>query len=263
MGSDPVFILLFVFIFGAIIGSFLNVLILRLHTGRTLGGRSFCFSCQSQLRWYELIPIVSFLFQRGHCRSCYASISFQYPLVEFTSAVLAVTLVYYFGLTLSALVLFLVGCSLLAIVVYDLRHTIIPNELVYFFIFSTFCYQYFNQPQFFSWLSSLNFLAGPILFCFFAFFWLVSGGRWMGLGDAKLALGIGWVLGISLGITAVIFSFWVGAFWGLGALSLSLFRRRKSLTMKSEIPFAPFLVLGLVLVALTRFSILDFIYAGY
>jgi prepilin signal peptidase PulO-like enzyme (type II secretory pathway) len=70
------------FVFGSIIGSFLNVLILRFNTGATFGGRSKCFSCGRELRWYDLVPILSFLFLRGRCRFCKSKISLQYPTVE-------------------------------------------------------------------------------------------------------------------------------------------------------------------------------------
>src|ERR1035437_1662273 len=81
-------ITLIFFIFGLIIGSFLNVVILRLNTEKSFGGRSACMSCQNQLVWYELIPVFSFLALRGRCRNCKARISIQYPLVEFTTGLI-------------------------------------------------------------------------------------------------------------------------------------------------------------------------------
>src|SRR6056297_1686255 len=81
-------ILTFVFIFGLVIGSFLNCLIWRLHTGESLGNRSYCPSCRHQIKWYDNIPLLSFLFLRGKCRYCGKNISWQYPAVEFVTAVL-------------------------------------------------------------------------------------------------------------------------------------------------------------------------------
>ena len=77
-----IFVSFATFALGAIMGSFLNVLVLRLGTGLGIGKRSFCFSCSRQLSWYELIPLVSFALLRGKCASCKSAISFRYPLVE-------------------------------------------------------------------------------------------------------------------------------------------------------------------------------------
>jgi leader peptidase (prepilin peptidase)/N-methyltransferase len=91
-------------------------------------------------------------------------------------------------------------------------------------------------------LSIFEFLSGFLIAFPFAFFWLISSGRWMGLGDAKLALGIGWFLGFSLALSALVLAFWIGAVIGI---SLVLFSKKYK--MKSEIPFAPYLVLGALL----------------
>jgi prepilin signal peptidase PulO-like enzyme (type II secretory pathway) len=88
-----------------------------------------------------------------------------------------------------------------------------------------------------------SFLAGIIFFSFFGLVWLVSRGNWMGLGDAKLALGIGWLLGLSKGILALLFSFWTGALVGI----FLLFFFKKEYNMKSRIPFGPFLILGAII----------------
>src|SRR5690606_24099342 len=88
------FVYAFFFLLGLIIGSFLNVVIYRYNTGSAIKGRSYCFTCRSQLRWYELVPLFSFLIQRGKCRSCRSLISIQYPLVELTVGVVFVFLAY-------------------------------------------------------------------------------------------------------------------------------------------------------------------------
>lgn len=80
--------IIFTGLFGLIVGSFLNVVILRMNTGKTLGGRSMCLSCNKKLEWYELIPLVSFIIQRGRCTKCHSKISWQYPIVEAITAVL-------------------------------------------------------------------------------------------------------------------------------------------------------------------------------
>lgn len=237
-----VFIFGFVFILGAIIGSFLNVVIYRYHTGKTVGGRSECLTCGKTLGARELIPIASFIFQRGRCRKCGARISFQYPLVEVTTGLLfllAYTLhpapynLLYYGVTVSIL---------MVIVVYDIRHTIIPDSFAYAFAALAFLYGLLVPPVGISLLWFV--LSGPFLAAPFAFLWFISQGRWMGLGDAKLALGIGWFLGWYAGISALILAFWIGAAVGISLL----FLKGKRFTMKSEIPFGPFLVLGMLIV---------------
>jgi len=244
----------FFFIFGSIIGSFLNVVILRYNTGRSaVSGRSGCFSCGRELRWYENIPIISFIVLRGKCSSCSSKISWQYPLVEFSTAVLFLSIFFKYGHLLNVSPVSFIGeygfssfifCLLIIIFVYDLRHKIIPDFPVYLFIALTFINTAFSNP------SLLDLAAGPIMALPFAALWLVSRGRWIGLGDAKLALGIGWFLGFFLGVSAIVLSFWIGALMSL-ALLLGTWRLRLAgggFTMKSEIPFAPFLIVGPVII---------------
>lgn len=248
------------FILGLIIGSFLNVVILRLNTQKSFGGRSGCMTCQNQLKWYELIPVFSFLSLKGRCRNCKTKISFQYPLVEFMMGLIFALLFFKFqDLFLSDTLLFsfnyayyaVIFSLLIVIAVYDLRHKIIPDVLSVVFGILAFAGLFFLNSG--SSLGSLGFslhvptllgfLAGPIIAFPFAFFWLVSSGRWMGLGDAKLAIGLGWLLGFPLALSGVVFAFWIGSVVGITLVVFS-----KKYGMKSEIPFAPYLVLGAILV---------------
>ena len=243
----------FLFLFGLIIGSFLNVVILRYHGGQSLNGRSACFVCGKTLRWYELIPLLSFAIQRGRCRSCGSAISWQYFLVELATGVLFVA-TYMKGYDAWSLAVpFVVLSLLITILVYDIRHTIIPDGLVYLFSGISFLYLFVSFDPLVASLPSLSdVLAGPLLFLPFFCLWFFSKGTWMGLGDAKLALGMGWFLGLLGGISAVIFAFWMGAGVSLILLGIQkvqkrrLFRRR--LSFKSEIPFAPFLIAGFLIV---------------
>lgn len=123
------FFLLVVLAFGLVIGSFLNVVIYRFHTGRSLNDRSHCLSCGRTLNWYELFPVFSYLFLRGRCRSCRSFIPYRYALVEALTAGLFL-LAYLKTLDLFLLLGLLVFLSLLVIVaVYDMYHQIIPDEL--------------------------------------------------------------------------------------------------------------------------------------
>lgn len=241
----------FVFVFGTIIGSFLNVIILRFNTGDSfLKGSSKCFSCSKKLSWYELVPIFSFLIQKGRCRQCGSKISWQYPLVEMISGFLFVLVMFGGGNILRIFYSWLLVSLLVIMAVYDLRHQIIPNVFVYIFDILAFL-SLFVVSEFLS-----NFLSGVAFFSFFAFLWLISKGKWMGFGDAKLALGLGWLLGPSLTISAFLFSFWLGSLVSVGLLLFS----RSKITIKSRVPFAPFLVLGSLISFLVRLDIIKIFY---
>jgi len=247
------------FVFGLIIGSFLNVVILRLNTDRTFGGRSGCMSCQHVLSWFELIPVFSFLGLGGRCRHCKAKISIQYPIVELISGIVFLSLFLKFQNVFSsdfpifAIVFsyYAVMFSLLLIVaVYDLRHKIIPDILSLIFGALAFIGLFFLSPGLDSMViyphipSGLDFLSGFIIALPFVFFWLISSGRWMGLGDGKLALGIGWMLGLAMSLSSLVLAFWFGAIVGIIMIVVSKYKQIERVHMKSEIPFAPFLVLG-------------------
>ncbi len=252
---DPILIIIF-FILGLIIGSFLNVVILRLNTKKSLGGRSACMSCRNALSWFELIPLFSFLGLGGRCRNCKSKISFQYPLVEFTSglifAVLFVKFQNLFFTNIAAFTVYyayyaVVFSILLVIATYDLKHKIIPDVLAFILGLITFVALFFlgnGMNLTFHMPSTYQFLSGIFIALPFALLWLVSSGRWMGLGDAKLALGIGWFLGVSLALSALVVAFWSGAIIGIALVAISKHGKMRRLGMKSEIPFAPFLVLG-------------------
>lgn len=255
----------FCFLLGIIVGSFLNVVILRLNSGKGIGGRSMCFSCSKNLSWYELIPVVSFIALNGKCRSCKSRISFQYPFVEILTGTLFLFFSYhshvYFPIFIPN-ILFLISdwfiwSILVVIFVYDLRHKIIPDNLTILFIFGGvfqalvgIVFNLISVEVFiFNYL-----IAAVLISLFFFLFWAVSGGRWMGLGDAKLGFAIGLYLGLAQGISAVTFAFWLGAVIALGLLLFynilgksHLRTTGKEVTMKSEIPFAPFLILGMFL----------------
>lgn len=248
-GSIIPFTIIFAFILGTIIGSFLNVVILRHNSGRTVNGRSMCFSCGKTLHWHELVPVFSYLFQRGKCTKCKSAISLQYPVVEFISGILFALLAWKLSfLLLVSPLTFLTKTvfygyllSLLVVIsVYDLKHGIIPDQFSYLFATMAFLLLFFETGNIFMAHvpTVAQILAGPIIAAPFAFLWWVSNGKWMGFGDAKLALGMGFLLGVSGGLTALLIAFWSGALISIFLLLL----KRYGFTMKSEIPFAPFLV---------------------
>jgi leader peptidase (prepilin peptidase)/N-methyltransferase len=251
-----------VFIFGTIVGSFLNVLVLRYNTGvSAMKGRSFCFSCGKKLGPLELVPVFSFIFLGGKCAGCQSKISWQYPVVEALTGLLFVgVFTKYLGLTGLAfnpwyiLISLIVMAVLVCITVYDIKHKIIPDGLVITFsvlsllkILADFLLMT-STPEEIKIHLVWFLLAGPILALPLFLLWLFSRGQWMGLGDPKLVLGIGWFLGPVMGLSAIVLAFWTGAFYGLILLTLSKFSwHGLKINGKTEIPFAPFLVLGFLL----------------
>lgn len=256
---------LFVFgVFGAIVGSFLNVVVARHGTGRGLGGRSSCDACGRELSWHHLVPVVSWIALRARCGYCRTRLSAQYPLVELLTAGLFV------GVGAAQLPFIATGAALgavallLAISVYDMHHTIIPDMWAALFAACAFIFGYLamlpqNIEAWFFFLASGVFAALPL----FAL-WFVSKGTWTGLGDAKLALGIGWLLGPYWGIVAIYGGFAIGAVISLFILlpsqlilhalhSHSLEKRTKGFTMKSEVPFGPFLACSCYIIWLLVF----------
>ena len=243
------------FIFGSIIGSFLNVVILRFRSGRGLGGRSLCFSCGKQLTAFELVPIASFMTQRGRCAGCGTKISWQYPAIEALTGLLFTLLFFRFEyLIFTVPLLFAIAfayfafltCVLVVLSVYDMRHQILPDSLSMLFSVVAFVGMFFwvGDALILHLPSLWHLLAGLILAAPFALLWLVSRGRWMGLGDAKIMLGIGWLLGLSAGAAAILLSFWIGAIASVIILLCAPLFARGKVSLKTAIPFGPFLALG-------------------
>ncbi len=243
------------FILGLIIGSFLNVVILRHNTGHSLAGRSGCMSCSAGLKWWELLPVVSFFALRAKCSSCGSAISWQYPIVEFSLATLFV-LVYLQDFNLMYLVLGLIIVTLLLLIaVYDARHTIIPNAYVYSFVLVALLWhlpQILWMPAFDMWAYIAGVLvSGLVLALPFALLWIISAGKWIGLGDSKLMLGVGFMLGLLSGFVALTIGSIVGAVVSLVYLGFY----GKQGKIKLEIPYGPFLILGFFAVWLLHIDI--------
>ncbi len=238
MQIDPLF-LIAAGTLGAILGSFLNALLFRYNTGRSAlsfskaQGRSQCMRCGHALTALDLVPLFSFLFLRGRCRYCQCRLSWQYPLVEAAGVVLAVFVYLQNPEPLAFTLSLALWMTLLFIFVYDLKHHIIPWEASG--LLAALALLHMWNLGFGVW----NFSAGPLLAAPLFLLSLVSSGRWMGWGDSALELGLGWMLGVTLGLTAFVLAFWIGAVVGIGLLLLS-----KGITMKSEVPFAPFLIAG-------------------
>lgn len=247
---------------GLIIGSFLNVVILRYRV-KGLGGRSGCRSCRHELAWHDLIPVLSWIALRGTCRYCGSRVSVQYPLVELSTGVLFALLAnspFPVGGVYTA-AFCAIAALLVCICVYDLRHTIIPDTWVWSFNILAFI----TMPPLYAVLAPRDvpiwpfFLAGFVVAAPLFFLWFVSSGRWMGFGDVKFALGMGWLLGPMAGLFALWLSFAMGAVVMLSIVGWQRVSHRyrlghwgAGLTMKSEVPFGPFLVIGLLIVWISQ-----------
>lgn len=256
--------LFIIFVLGTIIGSFLNVVVFRYNTGLSIVyGRSKCFSCGKHLEWYELLPLFSFLMLGGKCLGCNSKISQQYFTVEFITGIIFAGLFLKFDLTPLLPLYLLIASLLIAMSVYDFRHKIIPDGMVFTFIALSIVTFFITHPlsEILSFPVSLDLLAGPILFSFFASLWLVSSGKWMGFGDAKLAIGVGFLLGFSGGVYAIMLAFWIGAAVSLILIFLQKLKISKfGLSLKSEIPFAPFIILSVFIQLITSWNLHNIIY---
>ncbi len=258
---------IFVFILGMIIGSFLNVVIYRFNTGRGFGGRSFCFTCRRTLSWHELVPIVSFINQRGRCHGCASRISYQYPIVEAITGLVFVSLfikifpfmngtfVTNFPHLFYLIFTTYLFCVLIVISVYDYHHQVIPDKLVWIFNSLAFIGVFlFIGSTYMIHVPTLGaILAGPIIAVPFLLLWILTSGRGMGFGDVKLALGMGWLLGLQSGLAAVLVSFWIGGLFGL----FILLARKNTYTLKSRIAFGPFMCIATFFVYLFSVTIMD------
>jgi len=244
--------ILVLFIFGLFIGSFLNVLADRLPRGEdVIKGRSHCEFCKHKLTWYELIPLLSYIFQKGKSRCCHRKLSLQYPLSELATGV-GFVIIYYlsseFRVASSELVTitpFSIFHTLFSIVLFscffvifiaDLKYEIIPMEMVIIGFITAFCQLFISPHLPITLLTHLisAFGAGLFFFCL----WFFSKGKAMGDGDIYVAALIGFFLGFPHIIVALYGAFLTGALAGI-ILILG-----KKTTLKSHIPFGPFLSIG-------------------
>jgi leader peptidase (prepilin peptidase)/N-methyltransferase len=261
------FFYLSVFCLGAIIGSFLNVFIYRFHTGKSLGGSSHCLSCAKQLRWHELFPLFSYVALRGRCLGCKSFVPVRYFVVEFVTAVMfmiAIHLAVSIEMFVWLVAMFIV---LILITVYDYYHFIIPDEMtaaLMVLMTAWIGWQY--------WLGALTPYSLGVLIAasvagasFFFSLWFVSRGQWLGFGDVKLAIPLGLWVGATSVFSFIVVSFWIGAAISLLILAWQKYERGKrrlhlsaeTLTMKSAVPFAPFMIAGAALVYITQFDVLS------
>ena len=249
-------IYILVFIIGLCVGSFLNVLVYReAEEAKTwlpswLWGRSYCDHCKKQIKWYDNIPLLSFVLLQGKCRYCHKKISFQYPLVEFLTGIEFLWIYFLIDKNLDlftgfegfysflTLIIWLVLSSLmLAIFVADIRWQIIPDLAVFGAILATLFKIYIDYR--YTGMIDLSLFTSAILAAlFFLFLHLVTKGKGMGFGDIKLAFLLGLTLGFPKILVGLFTAFLTGAFGGVILIII------KNKSLKTKIAFGPFLIIG-------------------
>ncbi len=243
-----IFPYLLIFVFGLFAGSFLNCVIYRIEVGESfLKGRSYCPECRKEIAWFDLIPVISFLVLKGKCRHCRQKISFSYPLIELATAGVFFLVFHYARPDVISLLdvveityILIISFIFLLIFIYDLKHFLIPNGAVIsaLTVSSAWLFFGFLNNIYSSQEILFYFFSGVGASAFFLSFYLISKGKWMGFGDVKLAFVLGLFLGFPEIVIALFLAFITGAVIGLTAI---VFKRKG---LKSEIPFAPFLIIG-------------------
>ena len=232
--------LIFATVLGALVGSFINVVILRLpKDGESIVfPPSHCPQCQALIRWYDNIPMISFLLLMGRCRQCRQPISWQYPAVELMMALLSFALYRTFGLSPSFLVYFIFCGALLAIIFIDLHHQIIPDRISLPGIALGFAAS-FLLPDL-SWQDSALglLLGGGTFYAIAAGYYLLTQRAGMGGGDIKLLAMIGAFLGWRALPFVIFASALLGSVIGIGAM----IKQKKG--GKTVIPYGPFLAVA-------------------
>jgi len=234
------------FILGCIWGSFSNVCIYRLPNDQSVAkGRSFCPSCKEQIKWYDNIPFLSFIFLKGKCRSCGNKISSQYFLVEFISAISFVIIYDLYGISITTLLLIILSIFFIIIFFIDSKHFIIPNELTFPLMFIGFVKSFepnLNQTIFPNYINSLiGGVFGYLIIWLIIFFYKkVRNKEGMGLGDAKLMA----VVGFWFGWASIPFTIFISSFVALIFAIPSLLKKNKN--MSTQIPFGPYIIIGCI-----------------
>lgn len=253
MSIEPIFIIS-AFLFGAIVGSFLNVVILRLPEPEqsVVFPASHCPKCATQLSWFENVPILSYILLRGKCKHCKAPISLQYPAVEITMALLSAGLLYTFDISFNYFGFFIFSGALLVIIVIDIHHQIIPDIISLPGIVAGFAFSFLSDTL--TWQSSLIglLIGGGVLYAVAKIYFLLRRIEGMGGGDVKLLAMIGAWLGWQSLPFVIFFSSCTGSIIGLIAMA---FQKKGGQT---RIPFGPFLSIAALTFMFFSTSILYF-----
>ena len=254
--SEQVLSIVIAALAGLCVGSFLNVVIYRLPRGQSLvSPRSRCRHCGYSLRWYDNVPVLSWLWLRGRCRQCGAAVSWQYPVVELVTAALFVVVVWMTppGALLASRLLLV--CILIALFGIDLEHQILPNSITLPGIVIGLVFSMVAPPGVRDALVGAA-LGGGILYAIAAGYYLWRREEGMGMGDVKM-LGM---IGAFLGWQAVLVTLVVASFSG-AIIGVILMTAQKG-NMKFALPFGTFLALGALFAMLAGDPVIAW-YAGF
>lgn len=241
------------FVLGLFIGSFLNVLIDRLPRNESIvGGRSYCESCKKQLQWYDLFPVLSFLFLSGKCRYCNSQIPLRLPLVELITGITFVVVFALIPLSMYVYTPFflLIACLFIAIFFIDSINQIIPDTLLIICVGLILLLHISvnNNVLYYS-------VVGLCSALFFFLLFVITKGRGMGFGDVKFAFVIGFLLGFPMALFAFYAAFLSGA-----VVSIFLIITKKKKLKGSKIAFGPFMIVGIVAALLFSESIMKILF---
>ncbi|MCH7641071.1 prepilin peptidase [Patescibacteria group bacterium] len=263
--------LFFILIAGLVVGSFLSAYTYRAPRGKSVKkGRSYCDACKNPIAWYDNIPLFSFIILKGKCRDCNQKISWRYPAIEISTALIFVAITYalancaigprssdlciFYGIlgAWAMPFLLLVATVLIAIFIIDLEHKIIPDEAVLaLFAITVVVFILADTNTLF-----IRLLAGFLASLFLLLIHIVTRGRGMGLGDVKLALFGGIILDWPQTATWLFVSFVLGSIVGLVLIAL------KKAAFGKQIPFGPFLVVSLGIILFWGNTITDWLFSG-
>ena len=233
-----------VFIFGSIWGSFSNVCIRRIPNNTSvIKGRSHCPSCNKLIKWYDNIPLISFLILKARCRDCSTTIDVKYFIIELISALNFVLIFYLFGFSSTTILFFILSIGFLIIFFIDLKHFIIPNEITYPLMMLGFLKSFdpnLNLNLFPNFIDSLigGFFGYVIIWLVIFIYKQFRNKEGMGLGDAKLVS----VIGFWFGWISIPFVIFFSSAIALIKVIPDLIKNEKNLS--SEIPFGPYLIVG-------------------
>ncbi|AEF17192.1 Prepilin peptidase [Thermoanaerobacterium xylanolyticum LX-11] len=236
-----------VFVFGLIIGSFLNVVIYRLPRNESIVyPPSHCTNCESELKPYDLVPVISYIFLRGRCRYCGNRISIRYPIVELLTGFIYLILFIYFGISIKSLSYAFLASLLIVITFIDMEHKIIPNKVILIGLIAGAAFRVlmFNYGL---WDYIVGFLIGGGVLLLIS---LLSGGG-MGGGDIKLMAMIGLFIGWKLTISTLFLAVVLGA---IGGIAMILFKIK---TRKDYIPFGPYISIACLISILYGYDLLN------
>lgn len=237
------------FFVGLIFGSFLSVLLERLpvYVGRPnskpgiIFGRSECPYCRTTLSWYDLLPLLSYILLRGHCRHCRARISVLYPLLELAMAAVFGLYAYRFGFVgIRSIADIVILFGLVSLFFFDLRHRILPDIIMIPIALTALGRIFLTSPE----LVRNAIMTGVSISLFLGLVYWLSHGRWLGLGDVKLAMLIGLLFGYPNAIGVTLAAIWAGALIGL---ILVLIGRAN---MRTALPFGSFWTLAAIVMIL-------------